>query len=559
MRREAIDMKRIFLLIFCALFFARTASAAQAGTAAPQASLHSSIRFEDASDKAGIRFTHSFGSRQLGSLLEGTGAGCVWFDYDNSGRQSLYVVNGRPLDDSMHPFPLKDKPNPLPHNHLSRNDGNGHFTDVTEKSGLDPDMYSVAVTAGDYDNDGFEDLLVTGYGKVVLYHNDGNGHFTDVTAKAGIKVNGWAISSTWLDYDKDGCLDLFVGRYVKFDPTYHAFYAADNYPGPLDYAGETNMLFHNNCDGTFTDVTDKSGIGAYVGRTMGVTAADFDNDGWDDIYVANDRTENFLFHNKHDGTFEEIANDTDTAFGQNGEATSSMGPVFADFEGRGLLDLWVTDGHYNRFLHNTGSNGFEDMGASNGISQANAQYVSWGTGVYDFDNDGQLDILIFHGGLIHLIPQEHTLFRGLGNGKFEDVSRQAGQVLSNRTVARGACFADYENDGKVGAYLVNLGAGGTLLENVSTDTGHWIEIKLVGTKSNRDGIGARVEVFAAGKRQTAERVAASGYLSQNDGRLHFGLGPATTVDKLVVRWPSGHEQTLEKLAADRVLTVEETK
>jgi hypothetical protein len=559
MRREAIDMKRIFLLIFCALFFARTASAAQAGTAAPQASLHSSIRFEDASDKAGIRFTHSFGSRQLGSLLEGTGAGCVWFDYDNSGRQSLYVVNGRPLDDSMHPFPLKDKPNPLPHNHLYRNDGNGHFTDVTEKSGLDPDMYSVAVTAGDYDNDGFEDLLVTGYGKVVLYHNDGNGHFTDVTAKAGIKVNGWAISSTWLDYDKDGCLDLFVGRYVKFDPTYHAFYAADNYPGPLDYAGETNMLFHNNCDGTFTDVTDKSGIGAYVGRTMGVTAADFDNDGWDDIYVANDRTENFLFHNKHDGTFEEIANDTDTAFGQNGEATSSMGPVFADFEGRGLLDLWVTDGHYNRFLHNTGSNGFEDMGASNGISQANAQYVSWGTGVYDFDNDGQLDILIFHGGLIHLIPQEHTLFRGLGNGKFEDVSRQAGQVLSNRTVARGACFADYENDGKVGAYLVNLGAGGTLLENVSTDTGHWIEIKLVGTKSNRDGIGARVEVFAAGKRQTAERVAASGYLSQNDGRLHFGLGPATTVDKLVVRWPSGHEQTLEKLAADRVLTVEETK
>jgi len=559
MRREAIDMKRIFLLIFCALFFARTASAAQAGTAAPQASLHSSIRFEDASDKAGIRFTHSFGSRQLGSLLEGTGAGCVWFDYDNSGRQSLYVVNGRPLDDSMHPFPLKDKPNPLPHNHLYRNDGNGHFTDVTEKSGLDPDMYSVAVTAGDYDNDGFEDLLVTGYGKVVLYHNDGNGHFTDVTAKAGIKVNGWAISSTWLDYDKDGCLDLFVGRYVKFDPTYHAFYAADNYPGPLDYAGETNMLFHNNCDGTFTDVTDKSGIGAYVGRTMGVTAADFDNDGWDDIYVANDRTENFLFHNKHDGTFEEIANDTDTAFGQNGEATSSMGPVFADFEGRGLLDLWVTDGHYNRFLHNTGSNGFEDMGASNGISQANAQYVSWGTGVYDFDNDGQLDILIFQGGLIHLIPQEHTLFRGLGNGKFEDVSRQAGQVLSNRTVARGACFADYENDGKVGAYLVNLGAGGTLLENVSTDTGHWIEIKLVGTKSNRDGIGARVEVFAAGKRQTAERVAASGYLSQNDGRLHFGLGPATTVDKLVVRWPSGHEQTLEKLAADRVLTVEETK
>ena len=517
------------------------------------------IRFEDATDKAGIDFTHSFGSRQLGSLLEGTGAGCVWFDYNNSGLMSLYVVNGRPLDDSMHPYPLKEKPATPPHNHLYRNNGNGRFTDVTEKAGLNPDMYGMAVAAADYDNDGHEDLLVTGYGKVILYHNDGNGHFTDVTEKAGIKVEGWAISSTWLDYDKDGCVDLFVGRYVKFDPKYRAFYAPNNYPGPLDYEGETNQLFHNNCNGTFTDVTEKSGIGAYVGRTMGVTAADFDNDGWDDIYVANDRTENFLFHNKHDGTFEEIGNDTGTAFGQNGESTSSMGPVFVDLDGRGVLDLWVTDGHYNRLLHNTGKLSFEDIGAETGVSQVNAQYVSWGTGVYDFDNDGLLDILIFHGGLIHLIPEEHTLFRGVGNGKFADVSREAGPVLSERTTARGACFADYMNDGKVGAFVVNLGGKGTLLHNVSTDTGHWIEIKLVGTKSNRDGIGARVEVFAGGKRHTAERVGGSGYLSQDDSRLHFGLGAATTIDKLIVRWPSGREQTLEKLDVDRVLTVEEPK
>jgi hypothetical protein len=517
------------------------------------------IRFEDATDKAGIDFTHSFGSRQLGSLLEGTGAGCVWFDYNNSGLMSLYVVNGRPLDESMHPYPLKEKPATPPHNHLYRNNGNGRFTDVTEKAGLNPDMYGMAVAAADYDNDGHEDLLVTGYGKVILYHNDGNGHFTDVTEKAGIKVDGWAISSTWLDYDKDGCVDLFVGRYVKFDPKYRAFYAPTNYPGPLDYEGETNQLFHNNCDGTFTDVTEKSGIGAYVGRTMGVTAADFDNDGWDDIYVANDRTENFLFHNKHDGTFEEVGNDTGTAFGQNGESTSSMGPVFVDLEGRGVLDLWVTDGHYNRLLHNTGKMTFEDIGAETGVSQVNAQYVSWGTGVYDFDNDGLLDILIFHGGLIHLIPEEHTLFRGVGNGKFADVSREAGPVLSERTTARGACFADYMNDGKVGAFVVNLGGKGTLLHNVSTDTGHWIEIQLVGTKSNRDGIGARVEVFAGGKRHTAERVAGSGYLSQDDSRLHFGLGAATAIDKLIVRWPSGREQTLEKLSVDRVLTVEEPK
>ncbi len=541
-----------------------SAQTAQSPASAAPKSLPPAIRFEDASDKAGIDYTHSFGSRQLGSLLEGTGAGCVWLDYNNDGLPDLYVVNGRPLDDSIHPYPLKDKPVPPPHNHLYRNDGNGRFTDVTAKAGLNPDMYSVAVTAADFDNDGFVDLLVTGYGKTILYHNDGGGHFTDVTAKAGIKVDGWSISSTWLDYDKDGCVDLFVGRYVKFDPKYRNFYAADNYPGPLDYEGETNKLYHNNCDGTFTDVSEKSGIAAFVGRTMGVTAADFDGDGWDDIYVANDRTENFLFHNKHDGTFEEVGNDTGTAFGQNGESTSSMGPVFTDFEGRGVLDLWVTDGHYNRLLHNPGvpadgQQGFEDMGASNGVSQTNAQYVSWGTGVYDFDNDGFPDILIFHGGLIHLIPQEHTLFRGVGAAHFKDVSREAGPVLSVRTTARGACFADYDNDGKVDAFLVNLGAKGTLVHNVSENTGHWLAIKLRGTKSNRDGIGARIEVSAGGKRWTAERVASSGYLSQDDDRVHFGVGAAELIDKIQIRWPSGRDQTLEKQAVDRVITVEEPK
>ena len=529
-------------------------------------SAKSTICFEDATAKAGIDFTHSFGSAKLGSLLEGTGSGCVWFDYNNDGLPDLYVLSGRPLDDSIHPYPLKDKPNPPPHNHLYRNNGDGTFTDVTEQAGLNPDMYAVAVTAADYDNDGYEDLLVTGYGRVVLYHNNGNGTFTDVTEKAGIKVDGWAISSTWLDYDRDGCLDLFVGRYVKFDPKYRNYYAADNYPGPLDYEGETNKLFHNNCDGTFTDVSDKSGIGAYVGRTMGVTAADFDGDGWPDIYVANDRTENFLFHNKHDGTFEEIAGDAGVAYGQNGEATSSMGPVFADITGSGLLDLWVSDAHYNRLMKNNGKGGFDDIGIVSGLSQANAQYVSWGTGVYDFDNDGLLDIMVFHGGLIHMIPQEHSVFRGLGEGRFEDVSRDAGDVVNTRTVARGACFADYNNNGKIDAFVVNLNSRGTLLHNISTGTGHWIEIRLRGANtptdhshSNRDGIGARVEVWAGGREQVAERVASSGYLSQDDGRLHFGLGAAAKVDKLVVHWPSGREQTLTSQSVDRVLTIEEPK
>jgi hypothetical protein len=236
-----------------------------------------------------------------------------------------------------------------------------------------------------------------------------------------------------------------------------------------------------------------------------------------------------------------------------------MGPVFADITGGGLLDLWVSDAHYNRLMRNNGKGGFDDIGLDSGLSQANAQYVSWGSGVYDFDNDGLLDIMVFHGGLIHLIPQEHSVFRGLGQGRFADVSLQAGAVVNTRTVARGACFADYDNDGKVDAFLVNLGARGTLLHNVSTGTGHWLALQLKGSKSNRDGIGARVEVWTAGHEQIAERVAASGYLSQNDGRLHFGLGSTAKVDKIIVHWPSGRQQTLENQLADRVLTIEEPR
>ncbi|MGA2647014.1 MAG: CRTAC1 family protein [Candidatus Sulfotelmatobacter sp.] len=517
------------------------------------------IRFEDATEASGIHFTHSMGSQALGSLLEATGGGCVWFDYNNDGLLDLYVVSGKPLEDSMHPHPMKVKSDPPPHNHLYRNNGDGTFTDVTQEAGVAPDMYSIAVAAADFDNDGFVDLLVTGYGKVVLYHNNGNGTFTDVTAKAGIKVDGWSISSAWLDYDKDGCVDLFIGRYVKFDPTYHNYFPADNYPGPLDYEGDTNVLYHNNCNGTFTDVSDKSGIGSLIGRTMGVTSADFDGDGWPDIYVSNDKTQNFLFHNNHNGTFTEVALDEDVAYGQNGEATSSMGPVFADVDGDGKPDLWVTDARFHRLMHNTGKGRFEDVSTASGLAQAEAQYTSWGTGVYDFDNDGWLDIMSFHGGLINMIRQEQSLFRNLGGGVFEDVSRQGGAVLDVKTVARGGCFGDYDNDGKIDAYMVNLNAPGTLLHNVTQTSNHWITIKLKGTKSNRDGLGARLELTASGRTQVAERSAGSGYLSQDDDRIHFGLGAATKVDKLLIRWPSGKEQTIEDPKIDGVLKVEEPR
>jgi hypothetical protein len=526
------------------------AAAALAGDSGP-------MRFEDATEASSIHFTHSFGAAKLGSLVESTGAGCVWLDYNNDGKPDLFVANGRPLGKGMHPYPLSQPPDPVPTNHLYRNDGNGKFTDVTAAAGVAGDSFSFGAAAADFDNDGNTDLIVTSYGRVTLYRNRGDGTFEDVTAKAGLDVKGWAINATWLDYDRDGCLDLFIGRYVKFDPTYRSYYAADNYPGPLDYVAETNLLFHNTCKGGFTDASEKSGIAAYKGRAMGVTAADFDGDGYPDIYVANDKTENFLFRNKHDGTFEEMALEAGAAFGQNGESTSAMGPVFFDMENRGAADLWVSDSKYNRLLRASGKREFTDVTQKAGISQFAAQYTSWGTGAYDFDNDGWRDIFIFHGGLIHLVPQEHSLFRNVGGGKFEDVSASAGRFFQSKTVGRGACFADYDTDGRVDAFLVNLGAQGQLLHNTTPAAGHWIKVRLVGTKSNRDGIGAVVEVTAAGTKQRAERVAASGYLSQDDWRLQFGLGGAARAERIGVTWPSGIRQTLENVAADQVITVRE--
>ena len=515
------------------------------------------IRFEDVTAQSGIQFTHSFGAEKLGSLLESTGAGCVWFDYNNDGKPDLFVASGRPLEKGMHPYPLRKAPETPPHNHLYRNDGNGKFTDVTDQAGVAGDGFSFAVIAADYDNDGYTDLLVTSYGHITLYRNKGDGTFEDVTEKAGLKIDGWAIGSAWLDYDRDGCVDLFIGRYVKFDPAYRAYYAADNYPGPLDYQASSNILFHNTCKGTFVDVSEKSGIAAYKGRTMGATAADFDGDGYPDIYVANDKTENFLFHNKRDGTFEEIATEAGAAFGQNGESTSAMGPVFADLENNGRFDLWVTDSKYNRLLKNTGTLPFTDITQQAGISQYTAQYTSWGSGVYDFDNDGLKDILIFHGGLIHLIPQEHSLFKNVGGGKFEDVSTTGGPFFDVKTVGRGACFADYDNDGKVDAFVVNLGAPGQLLHNVTASTAHWLKVRLVGTKSNRDGIGALVEVQTGDQKQESQRVAGSGYLSQDDWRLHFGLGANTKADKITVTWPSGKHQVMVNVPADQIVTIRE--
>ncbi len=516
------------------------------------------IRFEEVTGPAGIAFTHSFGAERLGTLIESTGGGAVWFDYNNDGLLDLYVVSGRPLAKGISPYPLRKPPANPPHNHLYRNNGNGKFTDVTGQAGVAGDLFSMGAIAADYDNDGNTDLFVTGYGHAILFRNTGHGGFEDVTAKAGINVPGWSIGSAWLDYDRDGCLDLFVGRYVKFDPDYKAYYAADNYPGPLDYEAETNVLLHGNCkSGTFTDVSEQSGIAKYKSRAMGVTAADFDLDGYPDIYVANDKTENFLFHNEQNGTFKEIALAAGVAYGQSGENTSAMGPVFVDLDRDGLVDLWVSDSKYNRLMKNTGHMKFDDVTERAGISQLAAQYTSWGTGVHDFDNDGRDDLFIVHGGLIHMVPQEHTIFRNLGNWKFLDVTRSAGPFFDTKSVGRGAAFADYDNDGRMDAFIVNLGSSAFLLHNTSPAANHWLAVRLVGHKSNRDGIGAQVSIATGGQRVQLERTGGSGYLSQDDPRLHFGLGRQTKVDSVTVLWPSGAKQVIENPAIDRVLVVEE--
>ncbi len=526
-------------------------------TAWNMAAVEQPIRFDDVTKASGIQFTHSFGAEKLGSLLESTGAGAVWLDYNNDGLLDLFVVSGKPLGAGMHPYPLRKPPAAASHNHLYRNGGNGKFTDVTQRAGVGGDLYGMAAIAADYDNDGHVDLFVSGFGRAILYRNKGNGTFEDVTAKAGVNVSGWSIGSAWLDYDRDGCVDLFVGRYVKFDPKYRSYYAADNYPGPLDYRPETNVLLHNNCKGGFTDVSAKAGIAALKGRAMGVTAADFDLDGYPDIYIANDKTENFLLHNQRDGTFKEVAVTAGVAYGQNGENTSAMGPVFGDFDHDGRVDLWVSDSKYNRLMKNSGGVLFEDVTERAGISQFAAQYVSWGTGAYDFDNDGFDDLFVTHGGLIHLVPQEHSVFRGLGGMRFEDVSRAAGPFFETKSVGRGTAFADYDNDGRIDAVLVNLGAPAVLLHNTSPKTNHWISVQLVGRKSNRDGIGAQVEVVVGGVRQRRERIAGSGYLSQDDPRVHFGLGAAAKVDRLSITWPSGTKQTIENPPLDKVIKVEE--
>jgi hypothetical protein len=512
-------------------------------------------RFVDISGETGIDFVHSFGDEELSNIVESSGAGCVFFDFDNDGDLDIYLVNGRYLEtvSSVRGRRLAGELK----NALYRNNGDGTFTDISDAAGVGDPGFGMAAVSADYDNDGDRDLFVTNYDRDTLYRNDGDGTFTDVTQEAGVGSELWSVGASFFDADGDGLLDLYVGGYLVFDPEYRNYFAAEAFPGPLAYRGQKDILFHNNGDGTFTDVAKEAGVGTANGRAMGVSVGDIDDDGDSDIFVANDGMENFLYRNRGDSTFENIALRTGTAFGQNGEATSAMGPEFGDFDGDGLVDLLVPDMRYGCLYRNTGDGFFEEKSAEAGLAAVLGQYTSWSGNFFDFDNDGMLDIFIVNGDAHHLEPEEDILFRGVGGGRFADVSSSSGAALEVKGVGRGSAVGDIDNDGDLDLLVLNLNGPARLLRNDGGNRGNWLMVRTIGTESNRDGIGARIRVTAGGVTQLRDIRSSSGYLSQSDPRAHFGLGSAKTVDQLEVRWPSGRVSTIQNVKANQILTVTE--
>jgi enediyne biosynthesis protein E4 len=559
-RRASIAVAILLVALFACATLAQTQKPAE-HVSTPPAQANRYPSYENVTEKSHIQFQHSFGEQKLSSILEATGSGGVWFDYNNDGLLDLYVLSGRYLDGVTDHSKADGKEAT---NHLYRNNGDGTFTDVTAQAGVPGKGFAMGVTAGDYDNDGYEDLFITNWGSAILYHNNGDGTFTDVTEKAGVQNNHFGVGAAFVDYDRDGRLDLFVGNYLKFDP--HAkrlYYTADAFAGPLDYEGEGNRLFHNNGDGTFTDVSEHAGVANPVGRAMGVAVGDFDNDGWPDIYVANDQMESYLYHNNHDGTFTNVALEQNVAYGTNGDTPSAMGPIFTDYDNDGALDIFVSDMRYHRLFRNSAAEKFfTDTTAESGVAHMSGQYVGWGDASFDFDNDGWKDLFVVNGGLHWLVPMEDLLLRNNGNGTFTDISEDAGPYFKEKKVGRGAAFADYDNDGWMDAFIVVLGGKAILLHAnppAANVRNHWLTLKLTGTKSNRDAFGARIEAVAGDLHQTVENCPQSGYLSQNDPRPHFGLGSHAEVDVLTIRWPGGTVQTLQHVKADQILRVTEPR
>jgi hypothetical protein len=525
------------------------------------------IRFVDMAKSAGLNFRHVNASSDQKYLIETMGSGCGWIDYDQNGLLDLYLVNGAATQRFKPPQPIRSA--------LYRNNGDGTFTDVTEKAGVGAEgLFGMGVAVGDYDNDGYPDLFVLGYGRCILYHNNRDGTLTDVTARAGVANAGrLASSAAWFDYDNDGRLDLLVANYVDWTPETNHYCGNHgegmrSYCHPDDYHGQPPTLYHNNGDGSFTDVSKSSGLAANPANGLGVVTFDYDDDGWQDIFIANDSQPNSLFRNNRDGTFREVAYEAGVAVSEDGVFEAGMGVDAADMSGSGRLDLVVAhlDLQLARFYRNQGNGSFVDATSASKLSYETFRFSEFGLRFFDYDNDGKRDIFMANGHVLDNIAQYHKgtlyaepklMFRNLGNATFVNVSDQLGPDFLTPSVSRGAAVCDFDNDGDLDILVSNNGGSPQLFVNEGGNANHWLQILLIGTHSNRDGVGARVKVVAGDLIAYDQRKGGMSYQSAQDPRLHFGLGDRKQIDLIEVRWPSGMLTKLTGIASDQILAIKE--
>jgi enediyne biosynthesis protein E4 len=558
-------------LIHSAVFAAAAgACAILTGAAAQHASKPeppATVRFTDIRKAAGIAFVQDSTETDEKYYLETMGTGAAWIDYDQDGLLDLYLVQSAATDAYKPDHPLRSA--------LYRNNGDGTFTDVTAKAGVGGEgHYGQGVAVGDYDNDGFPDMYVTGYGRGILYRNNGDGTFTDVTAKAGVADEGqWSTSAAWFDFDNDGWLDLVVLNYVAWTPKDN-LWCGEKAPGyrsycnPNDYKGERLRLYRNNRDGTFTDVSAKSGVGAPEAKGMGVVTADFNNTGWQDIAVANDTWPNFFFENNRNGTFNDVSLLSGLAASEDGRYEAGMGIDAADVDGDGLLDVYIThlDFELNRLYRNNGDGTFTDITYSSGIGSKAMLLSGVAAKFLDYDNDGWPDILQANGAMVDNVQLYHSMvtykepllmWHNLGRGKFEKVSEQLGPDFNRPVVGRGLATADFLNDGNVGFVVNCRGDSPELMRNEGGTGNHWLEVLLIGTKSNRDGIGSTLKLTAGDLVRVDQAKGGTSYMSASDPRIHFGLGKHAKIDSLLITWPSGQKDKLTSVPIDTIIAVKE--
>lgn len=527
-------------------------------------------RFVEITDKAGVHFLHQASHTSHKYLIETMGSGVALFDCDNDGRLDLYLVNGAPLPDFVPKGAIPQKTSPAYWNRLYHQKPDGTFEDITASSGLQGVGYGMGVAVGDYDNDGNEDIFVTAYGENRLYHNNGNCRFTDVTDKAGVGGSGWSTSAAWVDLDNDGLLDLVVARYVTWD--WNDVWCGEHREGyrlychPDFFSPISMLVYHNDGNGHFTEVSHKLGLDKPA-KALGIAIADYDRDGRIDLFIANDSMPEFLFHQKPDGTFEEVGMESESAVTAEGQTYAGMGVDFADYDNDGWPDIFVTDLANQQYAlyHNHRDGTFDYTTDSSGIGKITLLHSGWSTWFLDYDNDGWKDLLVAQGHDLDNVekttPQIHyrepmLLLRNTGK-QFVDVSSVSGAVFKQEWVGRGMAIGDLDNDGRIDAVVTTNGGTAHILHNETRNSNHWITLRLVGHKSNRDGIGAVVKVTTAEGSQWATVTTAGGYLSASDPRVHFGLGSIAQVAEIEIRWPSGIVQTMHRVKADRQIQVDE--